>query len=68
VERGFLVFGEALAKAQVHRDLTAMREAHVNLGQLTGRAWEAKLSRNEAENQKDRSGAEAARSSFMETL
>jgi len=35
--------------------LTALREAHVVSGQLTCRAWDAKLSRNEAKTQKDRS-------------
>jgi len=49
-----LIFGEVLAKKHVRRDLTALREAHVDFGHLVCRAWEAKLSRNEAKNQKDR--------------
>ena len=51
----FLGFGEALAKAHARSGLTALREAHVISGQLTCRAWEAKLSRNEAKTKKDRS-------------
>jgi hypothetical protein len=50
-----LGFGEALAKEHARSGLTALREAHVISGQLTGRAWEAKLSRNDAKTKKDRS-------------
>ena len=48
-------FGEALAKEHARSSLTALREAHVTSGQLTCRAWEVKLSRNDAKIQKDRS-------------
>jgi hypothetical protein len=50
-----LGFGETLAMAHARSGLTALREARVISGQLTCRAWEAKLSRNEAKIQKDRS-------------
>jgi hypothetical protein len=50
-----LGFGVALAKEHARSGLTALREAHVTSGQLTRRAWEAKLSRNDAKTQKDRS-------------
>jgi hypothetical protein len=44
-----------LAKEHGRSALTALREAHVSIGHLTSRAWEAKLSRNEAKTKKDRS-------------
>jgi hypothetical protein len=55
LERGFLGFGENSAKERARSGLTPLREAHVKFGQLTCRAWEAKLSRNDAKTQKDRS-------------
>jgi hypothetical protein len=60
-----LGFGEVLAKAHARSGLTALREAHVVSGQLTGRAWEAKLSLNEPKTKKDRSSIGSTKTAIV---
>jgi hypothetical protein len=51
----FWLFGEASAKEHARSGLTTYREAIVPSRETNSwRAWEAKLSRNDAKNQKDR--------------